>query len=232
MIAISYQFRDCGFTIRSRDPVEKLPPRGFCQRREPVTEEAISADLLDLVRRCRDGDPDAWRALLAPFQEIGRRALRSFRLPVADSDDILSDALTALYAGGLAQFRGQTIGEFIAFLKAVVRNRAVDFLKERNRWAPIESSAERRTEESAAPPAGRDPFDVSSGIADDECVEFLRQEVAKLKQEDRELFLMKARGLKEREIVEQTGRPPGTISSQIARLLDRLRTSLRERGCV
>jgi len=123
---------------------------------------------------------------------------------VADSDDILSDVLTALYAGGLAQFRGQTIGEVIALLKAVVRNRAIDFLKERNRWAPTESSAERRTEESAVPPAGRDPFDVSSGIADEECVEFLRQEVAKLKQEDRELFLMKARGLKEREIVEQT----------------------------
>ena len=197
-----------------------------------VTEEAINADLLDLVRRCRGGDPDAWRALLSPFQEIGRRALRSFRLPVADSDDILSDVLTALYAGGLAQFRGGTIGEFIAFLKAVVRNRAIDFLKERNKWAPTGSPVEGRTEESAAPPAGRDPFDVSSGIADDECVEFLRQEVAKLKKEDRELFLMKARGLKEREIVEQTGRPPGTISTQIARLLDRLRASLRERGCI
>ncbi len=105
----------------------------------------------------------------------------------------------------------------------MVRNRAIDFLKERSRWAPTESPAEGRAEESVARPVGRDPFDVASGIADDECVEFLRQEVAKLKKEEQELFLMKARGLKEREIVEQTGRPPGTISSQIARLLDRLR---------
>ena len=184
------------------------------------------------MNRCRERDPEAWRALLAPFQEVGRRALRSFRLPAADSDDILADALTTLYAGGLAQFRGRTIGELIAFLKTVVRNRAIDFLKERNKWAPTESSAEGRTDESGALTAGRDPLDISSGIADDECVEFLRQEVAKLKKEDQELFLMKARGLKEREIVEQTGRPPGTISSQIARLLDRLRASLRERGCV
>ena len=169
---------------------------------------------------------------MAPFQEIGRRALRSFRLPVTDSDDILADALTALYAGGLAQFRGGTLGELIAFLKAVVRNRAIDFLKERNRWAPMVSSAEGHTEESVALPAGRDPVDVASGIADDECVEFLRQEVAKLKKEERELFVMKARGLTEREIVEQTGRPPGTVSSQIARLLDRLRARLRERGCI
>jgi RNA polymerase sigma factor (sigma-70 family) len=150
---------------------------------------------------------------------------------LADSDDILSDALTALFGGGLAQFRGETIAELIAFLKAVVRNRAIDFLKERSKWSPTDSLTDRPSEESVALPVSRDPFDVASGIADDECVEFLRQEVAKLKQEDQELFLMKARGLKEREIVEQTGRPPGTISSQIARLLDRLRANLRERGC-
>jgi len=88
-----------------------------------MAEGAISADLLDLVNRCRGGNPDAWRALLGPFQEIGRRVLRSLGLAEADSDDILSDALTALYTAGLAQFRGGTIAELIAFLKTVVRNR-------------------------------------------------------------------------------------------------------------
>ena len=68
-------------------------------------EDAIGADLLDLVRRCQGGDPEAWRAFLSPLQDIGRRALRSFRLSTADSEDILADALTALYAGGLPQFR-------------------------------------------------------------------------------------------------------------------------------
>src|SRR4030095_7524479 len=90
-------------------------------------EEAISTDLLDLVRRCRAGDPDSWRALLLPFQEVGRRTLRSFRLSAADLDDILADALTSLYAGGLAQFKGATVGEVVGFLKAIVRNRAIDF---------------------------------------------------------------------------------------------------------
>ena len=45
---------------------------------------------------------------------------------------LLSEALTTLYAGGLAQFCGETIGELIAFLKTVVRNRAIDVLKERS----------------------------------------------------------------------------------------------------
>jgi RNA polymerase sigma factor (sigma-70 family) len=185
-----------------------------------------STDLLDLVRRCRGGDPDAWQALLAPFQEVGRRTLRSFRLSAADLDDILADALTSLYAGGLAQFKGATVAELVSFLKAIVRNRAIDLVKERRRGEVYpEEPAETLVAASAA------PYDISHGIADDECVEFLRQEVNKLKREDRELYLMKARGLKEREIAEQTGRPPGTVASQVARLLERLRASLRERGC-
>jgi RNA polymerase sigma factor (sigma-70 family) len=177
------------------------------------------------VRRCQAGDPDAWRAFLLPLQEIGRRALRSFRLPTADSEDILAEALTALYSGGLLQFRGGTIAEFVAFLKAVVRNRAIDFVKGQKRW-------EGHPEEPAAKAARSHAPDFSNAISDEECLEFLRQEVARLKREDRELFVMKARGMKEREIAEQTGRPPGTIASQIARLLERLRSSLRDRGCV
>ena len=160
-----------------------------------------------------------------PLQEIGRRALRSFRLPTADSEDILAEALTALYSGGLLQFRGGTIAEFVAFLKAVVRNRAIDFVTGQKRLAG-------HPEELAANAAKSDRPDFSTEISDEECLEFLRQEVARLKREDRELFLMKARGMREREIAEQTGRPPGTIASQIARLLERLRSSLRDRGCV
>jgi RNA polymerase sigma factor (sigma-70 family) len=187
--------------------------------------DVISTDLLDLVRRCRGGDPDAWRALLTPFQEVGRRTLRPFRLSTADLDDILSDALMSLYAGGLAQFKGRSVAELVGFWKAIVRNRAIDFMKDRSKGiAYPEESAEALVAQAA-------PYDISHGVADDECVEFLRQEVGKLKREDRELYLMKARGLKEREIAEQTGRPPGTVASQIARLLERLRASLRDRGC-
>lgn len=141
-------------------------------------------------------------------------------------DDILADVLTSLYAGGLSRFRGETIPELVGFLKVIVRNRAIDFLKERAK------RGESPGDESIARVDGGEGLDSQGGVADAECLEFLRQEVEKLKREDRELYLMKARGLKEREIAEQTGRPPGTIASQIARLLDRLRTRLKDRGCV
>ena len=174
-----------------------------------------------MVKRCGDGDPEAWRAFLPFFQEVGRRALRAFRLSPADADDIIADALASLYSGSLAHFRGGTTAELVGFLRTIVRNRAIDVLKHRNRWVPTAAPGERVAHESGA-----------LGVADAECVEFLRQTVAGLKREDQELYLMKARGLKEREIAEQTGRPPGTVASQIARLLERLRASLRDRGCL
>lgn len=167
-----------------------------------------------------------------PFQEIGRRCLWTFDLSATDTADILADALTALYAGGLAQFRGGTVAELIGFLKAVVRNRAIDFVKERNKWVSADAQADGRADEAAGAGSWPEPFDVSGELADQECLEFLRQEIEKLRRDDRELYLMKARGLKEREIVEQTGRPPGTVSSQIARMLDRLRAALKARGCL
>ena len=189
----------------------------------------MDTELLDLVRSCRRGDADAWRTLLPSFEAIGRRALRSFRLHAADADDILADALTSLYAGGLSQFRGGTNAEVVGFLRTVVRNRALDFVKERNRWSSGDSTDQALDAEIAI--VGSTGVD-ADGVADDECLAFLRGEVGKLKREERELYLMKAHGLKEREIAQQTGRPPGTVASQIARLLERLRARLRERGCL
>jgi RNA polymerase sigma factor (sigma-70 family) len=169
--------------------------------------------------------------LLGAFQEIGRRTLRSFRLSSMDADDILADALTNLYAGGLSQFRGDTTAELIGFLRTVVRNRALDLVKDRNRWTVTDPAAPAYAD-ALAPLGGPAPADVTRHLAEDECVEFLREEVGRLKREDRELYLMKARGLKEREIAQQTGRPAGTVASQIARLLEKLRARLRERGCL
>jgi RNA polymerase sigma factor (sigma-70 family) len=179
------------------------------------------------VTRCRRGDASAWSAFLPPFQEIGRRVLRSFRLSAADTQDVLSDALTSLYGGGLARFRGQTPGELVSFLRAVVRNQAIDLVKSRSKWTLLDPSGAEDPE--AGGPAIDGP---ARGIADDECLEFLRHEVERLARADRELFLMKVRGMKEREIAAQTGRPPGTVASQIARLLERLRATLRTRGCL
>lgn len=144
---------------------------------------------------------------------------------------MLADALTSLYAGGFSRFRGDTVAEVVGFVRAVVRNRALDLMKQRTRWPATDPTTAAYTG-AVAPVGGPAPADLADDLADDECLEFLRQEVGALKRDDRELYLMKARGLRERDIADQTGRPAGTVASQIARLLERLRTRLRERGCL
>lgn len=194
----------------------------------------MGIDLLDLVKRCALGEAAAWTAFLPSFQEIGRRTLRPFRLPEADSEDVLSDVLVSLYAGGLRQFRGNTVGELVNFLRQVVHNKGIDFLVGRRVQGltslPNEDQGDH-TDTRIPGPSHPESTDFSDVLSEEECLEFLRQELEKVRRDDRELFLMKVRGLKEREIAQQTGKPLGTVSAQIARLWDRLRRRLRERGC-
>lgn len=190
-----------------------------------------TVDLLELVRLCCQGDALAWGTFLSKFQEIGRRVLRPYRLAESDCEDLLSEILEKLYRGDLRRFRGQTIGQVVNFLSALIRNKAIDMLKEKRREVPTAAPEEDEISFLEGP-SGPPPRDPGSVLADEECQKFLIEEVKRLPPRDQELFFMKARGLKEREIAEQTGRPPGTISAQIARLWDRLRERLRERGCV
>jgi RNA polymerase sigma factor (sigma-70 family) len=184
-------------------------------------------DLIALVARCCRGEEAAWVTFLPTFQEIGRRALRSFRLSEADTEDLVANALTSLYRGGLQKFRGQSEGQLVSFVRQIVRNEAIDLVNARSkadrRLAAADESEWRELLPDVDVPGERAGYE--------ECLEFLHQEVERLPRDGRELFLMKARGLKERDIAEQTGRPPGTVAAQISRLFDRLRQRLAERGC-
>ena len=62
-------------------------------------------DLLEQARRIRNGDKGGWDQFVPAFNEIGRRSLRTFRLSPDDQNDILSQALAKLYAGGFADVR-------------------------------------------------------------------------------------------------------------------------------
>ena len=174
---------------------------------------------LDLVRRCCRGESAAWTAFLPFFQEIGKRVLRGFQLADADKDDVLAQVVADLYDRGLRTFRGDSVGELVNFIKRAVRNRALDRVREVSRLVGLADIAE--------------PVDLTDvpGVADRECEEFLRAELEQLSRRDRELYLMRFRGLKEREIAEQTGTPPGTVAAQVSRHLAHLRQRLVEKGC-
>jgi RNA polymerase sigma factor (sigma-70 family) len=180
-------------------------------------------DLLSLVPACCQNDPQAWELFFPSLSEISQRTLRTFRFSEADQEDILSQSLIKLINGGLLRFHGKTMGELVSYLKQIIRNEALTYLKRSSRERPD-------------PDAGMDaPADPQSNpaisMADDECLRILDEMVQGLPVQEKELYLMKFRGLKEREIAEQTKTPPGTVAARIKRLLDKIRAYLRKEGC-
>lgn len=180
-------------------------------------------DFLEVVRRILNGDESAWEQFLPPFYEVGRRTLRSFRLPEDDENEILSQVLYKLFTGALKSFRGASPGELVMYLKQMVRNQALDITNK------------RKSEQVGSEAFNDVPSDgplLEERVADEECLRVLEKIVQSLPQGDRELYLKISLGQKVREIAQAGGDPLGTVGARISRLKERIREGLRTRGCL
>ena len=179
-------------------------------------------DLLEQSRKILNGDKSSWDQFVPEFRKIGSRTFRTFRLTIDDQEEILSQALSKVYAGGLKSFRGDSKGELVSYLSHIVRNEALTFIKKQRR-------------EKLDPEIGNN---LSSGdnledsLAEKECLRLLEEIVQKLPFNDKELYLRISQGLKLREIAERTGESIGTIGSRITRLKEHIRGHLRRHGCL
>lgn len=182
-------------------------------------------DLLQVAERCCRGEASSWEEFLPVYADLSRRVLRTFRFSEATLEDILSKTLLKLYEGGLQQFRGSSVGELVAYLKQVIRNEALTFIRHQSREVmDPEAGINIPSDNPAAM-----PMDV---IADEECLKILEHIVSLLPKRERELFLMKSRGMKEREIATQVGSPSGTIASWISRMIKQIQEELQEHNCL
>ncbi len=179
-------------------------------------------DLLEQSRRILNGDKDGWEQFVSEFKKIGWRTFRTFRLSVDDQEEILSQALSKVYAGGLKSFRGNSKGELVSYLSRIVRNEALTFIKKQKR-------EELDPEIGNNNPSGGN---LEDSLADKECLRLLEEIVQKLPFHDKELYLRVSQGLKVREIAERTGESIGTIGSRISRLKEHIRDNLRRHGCL
>jgi len=179
-------------------------------------------DLLEQSRKILNGDKSSWEQFVPEFKKIGWRTFRTFRLSVDDQEDILSQALSKVYAGGLKSFRGGSKGELVSYLSHIVRNEALTFIKKQKREI---LDPEIGNNESAGD-------NLEDSLADEECLRLLEEIVQKLPFHDKELYLRISQGLKVREIAEQMGESVGTTGSRISRLKEHLRDNLRGHGCL
>jgi RNA polymerase sigma factor (sigma-70 family) len=171
---------------------------------------ALTAELSDarLVARCRDGDDDAWRELVARFSRyVYAIAVQAFRLPEHDAEDVFQEVFARVYE------RLESLREDEAFrpwIAQLTRRICVDRLRSGSREvADTEELAEVADEDVLA--QLEEAFDVHEALAalPEHCQEIL----------DR--FF--ARDESYRAIGDALELPAGTIASRISRCLVRLR---------
>lgn len=168
----------------------------------------------EIVRRCRAGDPEAWKALVERFSRyVYAVCARGFRLSEADAEDVFQEVFARVYD------KLDTLREDAAvrsWIGQLTRRLCLDALAQASRDQPsgelLPPEHERALEEI------EEAFSVREALAElpEPCREML----------DR--FFCRDQSY--RTIAEELRLPAGTIASRISRCLKRLREELEGRN--
>jgi len=174
--------------------------------------ETVDATLSDaeLVAGCRNGDPEAWDALVERFARyVSAIATQAFRLPDQDAEDVFQNVFLRVFERLDSLRSDDAIRPWVGQL---TRNCCLDLLRSSGRVVPVEEVEEVAADDAIA--RLDEAMTVREGLAHlgHECQEIL----------DR--FF--ARDESYRTIGEALAIPAGTIASRISRCLGRLRTEL------
>lgn len=191
-------------------------------RREPPlpgTSDMTSTQDESLARRLRDGDVDAFDALV---RDVWQRLVYYLidRVRVRElAEDLAQEALARLW-----QHRAnlEPTRSVRSYLYQIARNLATDELRRlevQNRWRAMEE-ARRRWDVDKVTPLRR--------VENREAMEALREALDQLPQRRREAFtLVHVQQLSHREAAEVMGTSPQTVANQVAAALAALRIALR-----
>ena len=189
-------------------------------------------DILLIIQRCLARDEDAWNTLHREYSGLALAILRrKFPDLIDDHDDIIQKVFSSLLTTGLKNFNGTTQYEFLAYLKIIVRNEAVDFIQAKQRRKTV-SLNNNSSENEDDPPMMEIP-DPNIGLQPDHKAEAqeLLTCIATVMRDypiaDQQVFLMKIQGHMDREISAMLKMPIGTVAVKYSRIRD----TLREKCC-
>jgi RNA polymerase sigma-70 factor (ECF subfamily) len=180
----------------------------------------VSADDLRLIAACRDGDPDAFGALVRRYQE--RLYHTAYRLVenAEDAQDVVQEAFLSAYQS-LDGFKGDSL--FFTWLYRIAVNTAIS-LKRKQRVA-LSIDAGGSGTPSLEPPDPSELGRPGHALEQAERDERVRRALGRLSPEHRAVLVMKdMEGQKYEEMAETLRVPVGTIRSR----LHRARLELRE----
>ncbi|MDH3226819.1 MAG: sigma-70 family RNA polymerase sigma factor [Thermoleophilia bacterium] len=164
----------------------------------------------ELVRRTRLGDLDAFGELTERYREVVYRVAARIVGP-SDAEDVAQDALLRAFHR-LDQFRGEA--PFRSWLLRITQNAALNFLEKR-RAIPV-AEADQMAEEQSLREGG--PKSPVSSIEDSERRDRLRMKISQLREQHRDVLVMRDLGeLSYEEIAEVTGTPLGSVKGRLHR---------------
>ena len=109
------------------------------------TPDAVRSDA-ELLAGCRDGDPQAWNALVERFARyVSAIATQAFRLPAHDAEDVFQDVFTRVYERLGSLRSDDAIRPWIGQL---TRNCCLDVLRSSGRSVLVAEPEEQAADEA------------------------------------------------------------------------------------
>jgi RNA polymerase sigma-70 factor (ECF subfamily) len=172
-----------------------------------------------ILERIAAGDESAVRECMDQFGALVWTVARRFSDSAADAEDASQEIFLEVWKSAARYDRER--GSEALFITTIARRRVIDRLRARNRRPPTEELDEERFDTDAALAANVDPVFFSSEL------EAARAALAALGAGEREVLLLGiVEGLTHSEIATRTGRPLGTVKTQLRRGLLKVRQRL------
>lgn len=186
--------------------------------------------LLSLIDACLKGEEKGWHAFVSDYGKVVRGCLLGyFRGNAEKIDDVTQQVFIKLWKAGLKDFRGTNRYQFLSYLKLITINEAKTYLR-------LTATHTKEVSFDQNPASGDDPSPVTEIASDTpnpeqttavrERLEALASRLQELPLEHQEIFVLKAKGYKDREIAQLLGIPDGTVASSYSRVVERLKKAL------
>lgn len=191
-------------------------------RTRPMSVEDVSANDQSLIRRCRDGDVDAFGGLVLRYQDRLFGTLVHLLGSLDDARDVTQDAFVLAFEK-LATFRGESA--FYSWLFRIAYNAAMTRKrKERRQPASIDEARRQHGDQLSDERADADP---AAALDTEERQAIVRRALNELAEDYRTAIILKEiEGLQYDEIAQIVGCPIGTVRSRIHRARHELREKL------
>lgn len=189
----------------------------------------MADDIILIIQRCLAGNDDAWSVIVRDYSKMAVSILcqKYSSLTRDDHNDIIQNVFIRLNKSGLKNFAGTSKYEFLAYFNTILKNEALRYIGTRNRRMTVSLDDNDATGEDDRPMREiPDPDDSSRPDKRAEAQEMsalIASTLSDCTEVDQQVFLLKARGHKDKEVSAILNMPLGTVAAKYSRIKDKLR---------